>query len=152
MVQHRIRRARPLRHRLRVDPKHGTRPLAVPCDCNAPQFPRTIVFAARRSTLEHVRSKHGGTTDRGIRRTDTRHFQGEDDMQRSTPTACHAFPAPDDPMSELRALDEMERLALTQVAAARQRKREILLKHGIPIARRTTAKILVMPSVAPPEG
>jgi hypothetical protein len=73
-------------------------------------------------------------------------------MQRSTPIACPAFPAPADPMSELRALDEMERLALTQVAAARQRKREILLKHGIPIARRTTAKILVMPSVAPTEG
>ena len=70
-------------------------------------------------------------------------------MQRSTPTACHAFPAPDDPMSELRALDEMERLALTQVAAARKRKREILLKHGIPIARKTVAQILVMPRVAP---
>jgi hypothetical protein len=69
-------------------------------------------------------------------------------MQRSTPTACRAFPALADPMSELRALDEMERLALTQVAAARQRKREILLTHGIPIARRTAAKILVMPSVA----
>jgi hypothetical protein len=54
-------------------------------------------------------------------------------------------------MSELRALDEMERLALTQVAAARQRKREILLKHGIPIARRTAAKILVMPGVASTE-
>jgi hypothetical protein len=52
---------------------------------------------------------------------------------------------------QLRALDEMERLALTQVAAARQRKREILLEHGIPIARRTTAKILVMPSVASTE-
>jgi hypothetical protein len=55
-------------------------------------------------------------------------------------------------MSELRALDEMERLALTQVAAARKRKREILLKHGIPTARRTMAKILVMPSVASTEG
>jgi hypothetical protein len=51
----------------------------------------------------------------------------------------------------LRALDEMERLALTQVAAARERKREILLKHGIPIARRTAAKILVMPGVASTE-
>jgi hypothetical protein len=70
-------------------------------------------------------------------------------MQRSTPTACHAFHALADHMSELGALDEMERLALTQVAAARQRKREILLKHGIPIARRTSAKILVMPSVVP---
>jgi hypothetical protein len=46
----------------------------------------------------------------------------------------------------------MERLALTQVAAARQRKREILSKHGIPIASRTTAKILVMPGVASKEG
>ena len=49
-------------------------------------------------------------------------------MQRYTPTACRAFPALVDPMSELGALDEMERLALTQVAAARQRKREILSK------------------------
>lgn len=54
-------------------------------------------------------------------------------------------------LSELRALDEMERLALTQVAAARQRKREILLRHGFPIARRTAAKILVMPCVTSPE-
>jgi hypothetical protein len=45
----------------------------------------------------------------------------------------------------------MERLALTQVEAARQRKREILLKHGIPIARRSVAKVLVMPSVASTE-
>ena len=52
---------------------------------------------------------------------------------------------------ELRALDEMERLALTQVAAARRRKREILLRHGIPIARRTAAKIVVMPCVASAE-
>jgi hypothetical protein len=56
-----------------------------------------------------------------------------------------------DPTAELRALDEMERLALTQVAAARQRKREIMLEHGIPIARRNTAKILVMPGVASTE-
>jgi len=69
-------------------------------------------------------------------------------MQRSTPTVCRAFPALADPTPELRALDEMERLALTQVAAARQRKREILLQHGKPIGRRTSAKILVMPSVA----
>jgi hypothetical protein len=54
-------------------------------------------------------------------------------------------------MSELGALDEMERLALTQVAAARQRKREILSKHNIPIARGTGAKILVMPGVASTE-
>jgi hypothetical protein len=54
-------------------------------------------------------------------------------------------------MPELRALDEMERLALTQVAAARQRKREILSKHNIPIARGTGAKILVMPCVASPQ-
>lgn len=54
-------------------------------------------------------------------------------------------------LSELRALDEMERLALTQVAAARQRKREILLRHGIPIASRTAARILVMPGVASTE-
>jgi hypothetical protein len=73
-------------------------------------------------------------------------------MQRYTPTACRAFPALADPMSELRALNKMERLALTQVAAARQRKREILSKHGIPIASRTTAKILVMPGVASKEG
>ena len=72
-------------------------------------------------------------------------------MQRSTPTACRAFPTLADPTSELRALDEMERLALTQVEAARQRKREILLKQGIPIARRTGAKILVMPRVASTE-
>jgi hypothetical protein len=52
---------------------------------------------------------------------------------------------------ELRALDEMERLALTQVAAARQRKREILLRNGIPIASRTPARILVMPGVASTE-
>lgn len=52
---------------------------------------------------------------------------------------------------ELRALDEMERLALTQVAAARQRKREIMLRHGIPMADRTAAKILVMRSVASTE-
>lgn len=52
---------------------------------------------------------------------------------------------------QLRALDEMERLALTQVAAARRRKREILLRYGIPIARRTAAKILVMPCVASTE-
>jgi hypothetical protein len=52
-----------------------------------------------------------------------------------------------DPMAELRALDEMERLALTQVAAARQRKREILLTHGIPIARRTTAKMWPAPQL-----
>ena len=51
----------------------------------------------------------------------------------------------------LSALDEMERLALTQVAAARQRKREILLSHDIPIARQTAARILVMPSVASTE-
>jgi hypothetical protein len=42
----------------------------------------------------------------------------------------------------------MERLALTQVAAARQRKREILARHGLPIVHRTPAKILVMPCVA----
>jgi hypothetical protein len=72
-------------------------------------------------------------------------------IKRSTPTVCRAFPAMADPMAELRALDEMERLALTQVAAARQRKREILLRHGLPIARRTAAKILVMPSVASTE-
>jgi hypothetical protein len=47
-------------------------------------------------------------------------------MQRPTPTGCRAFPAPADPMSELKALDQMERVALIQVAAARQRKREIL--------------------------
>jgi hypothetical protein len=54
-------------------------------------------------------------------------------------------------MSELKALDEMERVALIQVAAARQRKREILLKHGLPTARRTAPKILVMPGVASTE-
>src|ERR1017187_3295061 len=47
---------------------------------------------------------------------------------------------------QLRALDEMERLALPQVAAARQRKREILSKHGIPAASRTAGRILVMRS------
>ena len=52
---------------------------------------------------------------------------------------------------ELKALNEMERLALTQVAAARQRKRELLLRHGIPIARRTAARILIMPCVASKE-
>jgi hypothetical protein len=72
-------------------------------------------------------------------------------MQRSTPTACRAFPVLTDHMSQLRALDEMERLALTQVTAARQRKREILLRHGIPIARRAATKILVMPGVASTE-
>jgi hypothetical protein len=72
-------------------------------------------------------------------------------IKRSTPTVCRAFPAKADPTAELRALDEMERLALTQVAAARQRKREILLRHGLPIARRTAAKILVMPGVASTE-
>ena len=51
-------------------------------------------------------------------------------------------------LSELKALDEMERLALTQVAAARKRKREILLRHGNPIVRRTAGKVLVMPGVA----
>ena len=51
---------------------------------------------------------------------------------------------------ELRALDEMERLALTQVAAARQRKREILLAHGTPLAGSMRPKILVMrPHPAP---
>jgi len=69
-------------------------------------------------------------------------------MHRSTPTARRVLPALADPLPELKALDEMERLALTQVAAARQRKREIMLKHGIPIARRITAKVLVMPSPA----
>ena len=49
---------------------------------------------------------------------------------------------------QLRALDEMERLALTQVAVARQRKRETLLSHGIPAASRTAARILVMPRAA----
>ena len=39
----------------------------------------------------------------------------------------------------------MERLASTQVAVARQRKREILLSHGIPAASRAAARILVMP-------
>ena len=72
-------------------------------------------------------------------------------MQRPTPTGCRAFPALADPMSELKALDEMERVALIQVAAARQRKREILLKHGLPTARRTAPKILVMPGVASTE-
>jgi hypothetical protein len=69
-------------------------------------------------------------------------------MQRSTPAAHRVFPVLADPTSELRALDEMERLALTQVAAARQRKREILARHGLPIVHRTPAKILVMPCVA----
>jgi hypothetical protein len=69
-------------------------------------------------------------------------------MQPSRPTVFRAFRALADITPELRALDEMERLALTQVAAARQRKREILLKHGTSIVRRTTAKILVMPGVA----
>ena len=73
-------------------------------------------------------------------------------MQRSKPIACHAFPAQADPTSELKALDEMERLALTQVAAARRRKREILLAHGFPISRLTTAKILVMPGAASAEA
>jgi hypothetical protein len=72
-------------------------------------------------------------------------------MQQSNSTACRAFRALADLAPELRALDEMERLALTQVAAARQRKREILLRHGIPIARRTAARILVMPGVASTE-
>jgi hypothetical protein len=53
---------------------------------------------------------------------------------------------------QLRALDEMERLALTQVAAARQRKREILSRHGIPVASRVAGRILVMRSVASTEG
>ena len=44
----------------------------------------------------------------------------------------------------LRALDEMERLALTQVAAARQRKREILLRYGISLADTIAGKVLVM--------
>jgi hypothetical protein len=52
---------------------------------------------------------------------------------------------------QLRALDEMERLALTQVAAARQRKREILSRHGIPVAGRTAGRILVMPGAASTE-
>ena len=51
-------------------------------------------------------------------------------------------------MPELKALDEMERLALTQVAAARQRKREIMLEHGMPLARRISANVLVMPGPA----
>jgi hypothetical protein len=72
-------------------------------------------------------------------------------MQRSTPIARLAFCALADPTSELRALDEMERLALTQVAAARQRKREILLRHGIPNASKTGARILLMPGVASTE-
>jgi hypothetical protein len=72
-------------------------------------------------------------------------------VQRSKPTAHRTFPALADSTPELRALDEMERLALKQVAAARQRKREILLQHGIPIARRTAAKIPVMPGVAATE-
>jgi hypothetical protein len=49
-------------------------------------------------------------------------------MQRPTPTGCRAFPALADPMSGLRALDEMERVALIRVPAARQRKREISVK------------------------
>ena len=72
-------------------------------------------------------------------------------MQQSNATAYRAFRALTDFAPELRALDEMERLALTQVAAARQRKREILLRHGIPIARRTATKLLVMPCVASTE-
>jgi hypothetical protein len=72
-------------------------------------------------------------------------------MQRSRPTAYRVLRPLADPTPELRALDEMERLALTQVAAARQRKREILLRHGIPIASRTAARILVMPGVASTE-
>ena len=46
----------------------------------------------------------------------------------------------------------MERSALTQVAAVRQQKRELLLRHGIPIARRTAATILVMLGVASTEA
>jgi hypothetical protein len=72
-------------------------------------------------------------------------------MRQSNSTAYRAFRALADPAPELRALDEMERLALTQVAAARRRKREILLEHGIPTARRTAARILVMPGVASTE-
>ena len=72
-------------------------------------------------------------------------------MQQSSSTAHRAFRALADPAPELRALDEMERLALTQVAAARRRKREILLRYGIPIACRTAAKILVMPRAASTE-
>jgi hypothetical protein len=77
--------------------------------------------------------------------------QEEDDIQRSTPIAFHTFRVLADPTPERRALDEMERLALTQVAAARKRKREILAKHGLPISGRTPAKILVMPCVASTE-
>ncbi|MCX6626697.1 MAG: hypothetical protein NTW28_03585 [Candidatus Solibacter sp.] len=73
-------------------------------------------------------------------------------MQRSKPTEYRASRALADPAPELRALDEMERLALTQVAAARQRKREILLRHGISIARGTAAKILVMPATRESRG
>jgi hypothetical protein len=72
-------------------------------------------------------------------------------MQRSNLTAHRVFRELADPTAALRALDEMERLALTQVAAARQRKREIMLRHGIPMARRTAAKILVMPRVTSTE-
>ena len=124
--------------------------LPYPCDCNALQFRRTIVLR-----LGAQRSSPFAQSTRDYRPRDSEDraapSQGEDDMQRSTPTAHGAFPALADPMSELRALDEMERLALTQVAAARQRKREILLRYGIPIVRRTSAKVLVMPCVASTE-
>jgi len=64
------------------------------------------------------------------------------------PITAVSEPELDTALQELKALDEMERLALIQVAAARQRKRELLLEHCIPTPERMAPKILVMRSVA----
>ena len=57
-------------------------------------------------------------------------------MQRFRPTAYGVFRELSDRAPEL-AFDAMARLALTQVATAGQRKREILSRHGTPITRKT---------------
>jgi hypothetical protein len=67
-----------------------------------------------------------------------------EDMRRSKFTLYRASGALVDPAPELRALDEMERLVLTQVEAARRRRREILLRYGISLADRAAANVVVM--------
>jgi hypothetical protein len=118
-----------------------------PCDCNALQFRRTIVLRLGAQRSSPFAQSTARRYYRVISEDRAAPLPGKMNMQRSTPTAICAFRVLADPTAELRALDEMERLALTQVAAARQRKREIMLRHGIPMARKTGAKILVMPRV-----
>ena len=49
----------------------------------------------------------------------------------------------EDELKELGMLDELEGHMLGQLAAVRQRRREILLEHGIPTYR-SASKVLVM--------